>query len=204
MRRVDILLAPRLVISAFQKGSLRLVFMMILLQTLGFNFFAQFFAVYLYEEFGITELQTGFLFAYTGIWIAFSQGVAIRYLVGRLAIDRLIRMSLVCLSFTYLLLLVPEKLAWFYLVLPLVALFHGFVLPNTTTLISSGSLEEEQGEKLGIYQSVQAMAQVFPPLIAGFIATINADLPIVSAGVCTLIAWGIFQKYSCEDMNDEV
>lgn len=191
----NIFAAPRHVISAFSNGSLKIVYLMIFLQTLGFNFFAQFFSVYLYEEFGITELQTGFLFAYTGFWLAFSQGIAVRYIVEKVRIDKVIRISLFMLAFTYLALLIPEKLIWFYVVLPMIALFHGFVLPNTTTLISSGSSDKEQGEMLGIYQSVQALAQVFPPVIAGFIATINADLPIVAAGVCTLVSWGVFQTY---------
>lgn len=201
--RTDFLTAPRHVLAAFRQGSLRLVFIMIFLQTLGFNFFAQFFAVYLYEEFGITELQTGLLFAYTGFWVAFSQGIAVRYLVQRMRIDKLIRISLLCLAMTYLLLLVPEKLVWFYFVLPLVALFHGFILPNTATLISSGSADNEQGEVLGVYQSVQAFAQVFPPIIAGFIATVNKDLPIVAAGVCTLLAWGIFQTFRQRISNSQ-
>ena len=194
--KIDILSGPKDVWKAFTHPSLQHIFLMTFFHTLGFNFFAQFFAAYLFEGFGITEVQTGYLFAYTGLWLAISQGIAVRYLAGVVNPVTLLRYSLFCLAFVFLTLLLPEKLIWFYFVLPLVALFEGFILPNTTTLISSSAEDEVQGEVLGIYQSVQALAQVFPPIIAGFIASLNESLPIVAAGVSMLIAWGIFQQYA--------
>lgn len=195
--KIDFLSGPKDVVKAFAHKQLQSLYLMTFFQTLGFNFFAQFFAAYLYEQFvGVTERQIGYLFAYTGLWVAFSQGIAVRYLASRVMPVTLLRLSLFCLSFVFLLLLLPERLTWFYYVLPLVALFQGVILPNTTTIISSSVNEDKQGEVQGVYQSVQALAQVFPPLIAGFIAALNPDLPIVSAGVATLVAWGIFQTYS--------
>lgn len=195
--KVDLFTGPKDVVKAFVHKHMQTLYLTTFFQTLGFNFFAQFFAAYLYQQFvGVTERQIGYLFAYTGLWVAFSQGIAVRYLASRVLPETLLKHSLLYLAFVFLLLLLPERLTWFYYVLPLVALFQGFILPNTTTLIASSVQDDKQGEVQGIYQSVQALAQVFPPLIAGFIASLNPDLPIVSAGVATLVAWGIFQSYN--------
>ena len=47
----------------------------------------------------------------------------------------------------------------------------------------------------GINQSVQSLAVIFPPILAGLISSVWVGAPVFVAGMCTLIAWIIFILY---------
>jgi hypothetical protein len=68
------------------------------------------------------------------------------------------------------------------LIQPLIALFEGLVFPNTTALISQLSTADQQGEILGITQSLRALADSFPPLIAGFVVIAGPSIPTLISG----------------------
>ena len=58
----------RNVATAFQLPQLRTLFSAVLLLSLGFTFFTQFFAVYLIERFSFEEKDIGLLYGWVGIW----------------------------------------------------------------------------------------------------------------------------------------
>jgi DHA1 family tetracycline resistance protein-like MFS transporter len=76
--------------------------------------------------------------------------------------------------------------------MPFVALFNGLTNPNSIAIISSLAKPQEQGEILGINQSVQSLAMTIPPIIAGIIVSMDKNLPIMVASISTYIAWLLF------------
>ena len=92
-----------------------------------------------------------------------------------------------------LLLLVPN-FSLLFVVLAFIPLVNGLSNPNVTALISSLGSAENQGELLGINQSVQAMTQFLPPLIGGFIVGQHYSVPIWVTAASTLIAWVLFVR----------
>ena len=104
------------------------------------------------------------------------------------------KVSLFGLALAFFLLLLPNDYHYLYLILPLVALFQGSTSPNLTALVSTQSDPKAQGAIMGIQQSVQSLAQAIPPIIAGFIVSINTNLPITVAAVVMCIAGFIFIK----------
>ncbi|MBT7928432.1 MFS transporter, partial [Candidatus Peregrinibacteria bacterium] len=78
--------------------ALRIIFIVFFLYTFGFNFFSQFFQVYLVKAFSANQRDIGFIFAYIGIWIALTQGVTNRFVASRFAPDKILRISLFMLA----------------------------------------------------------------------------------------------------------
>lgn len=180
------------IIKATTIPELRNIFIVTLLFTFGFNFFTQFFQVYLIDKFGYTQSNIGDLFAYIGLWIAITQGGILRPLSKKFSYIQFPRVTLLVLGLSFFVLLLPTTTAGLLVVIPLVAIFNGLTQPNLLSIVSGLADESTQGEILGINQSVQSIAQAVPPIVAGLVASISIQLPIVLAGVLTLCAWVVY------------
>lgn len=190
--RISALTGFRNIAKAFKMQNLRTMFIVIFFLTIGFNFFTQFFQVYLIEKFHFTTGNIGDIFAYIGLWIAFSQGVVTRILSKKFKPQQILPFSCVLLSASLLALVIPDKSWMLLLILPFVAISNGLTLPNSTAMISNLAGKDSQGEVMGINQSIQSLGQAIPPIIAGIISTIDKTLPIFMASCFIFLSWIIF------------
>ena len=76
-----------------------------------------------------------------------------------------------------------------FILLPFISIFQGLTQPNITAVVSSQVGVNEQGEILGINQSIQSLGMSIPPIVAGFINLVNPNLPIAAASLCTILGW---------------
>ncbi|MBL7755486.1 MAG: MFS transporter [Chitinophagaceae bacterium] len=181
--------------KALQRSHLRTIFLVVFLVTFGFSIFTQFLQVYLIQKFSFTQGQIGDYFAFVGLCIAITQGFITRAISKRFAPRTAVLFSMFALSIALILLLIPGQSGYFYLLTPLVAVNQGIMSPNLQTLVSNAGQENEQGEILGINQSVQSLAQGIPPIVAGIVVSLNMYLPILLASVFTFAAWIVFLIY---------
>lgn len=179
--------------KAFGDIKLRSIFAVLFLMVFGFNFFTQFFQVFLIQKFRFTATDIAYFFGYIGLWLAVTQGILIRPLTRRIKPSPLVSWSALLCTLAFPLLLIPSHSWWLYLLIPLVAIFNGINTPNLTAIISSQAGPENQGAIMGMRQSVQSVAMAIPPIIAGFITTLDISLPIWAAAFFTLGGWLLFQ-----------
>jgi len=178
--------------KAYTIPNLRIMFLVNFLLIFGFSFFTQFFPVYLIQKFALDQGQIGNIFAYIGLWSAIAQGFFMRPLSKKHQPGILLAVSTGILGISLLLILVPSNIFWLLAVIPFVAVARGINQPNSTAIISNMTKSNEQGEILGINQSVTAMAHSIPPIIAGIIVTFHQSLPIVAASISVLAALFVF------------
>lgn len=151
------------------------------------------FALFLHERFALGTREAGRVFAFLGLFIAFTQGV----LVGRLA-DRLgeVRLVILGLSSTALgLALIPlcPSYAWFFAVGPLIAVGNGLAFPAFTALYSRACHQEHAGELLGESQSMATTGRVAGPLWGGAVfGRIGPGAPFAIGAVLLGAAVAIF------------
>ena len=88
-------------------------------------------------------------------------------------------------------LLLPSESKYIFFVLPFIAIFQGLTQPNMTSLVSSQAGKDEQGQILGINQSIQSLGMAIPPIIASYINMVNINLPIVTASFCIIMGWAV-------------
>lgn len=193
--RLDVLMGAKNIQKAFTMPNLRTMFLVVFLITFGFSFFTQFFQVYLVQKFDFNQSQIGDIFAYIGIWIALTQGVINRRISKKYPSHQVLQSSILFLAISLLIILIPNDPTIFLVVMPLISISNGLTYPNTTALISNLSDKKSQGEILGINQSVQALGQAIPPLIAGVIVSIDKTLPIITASIVMFCAWFVFYFY---------
>jgi len=192
-RKIDLLAGFKNLGKAVSHPQMRSIFMVVFLLTIGFNFFTQFFQVFLISKFSFSQSQIGDLFAYMGLWIAVAQGAFLRPLSKKFSSQTILSFSIILLAFTFPLLLLPDKAIWIYVIIPFIAIFQGLTQPNTTAIVSGLSDAKSQGEILGMNQSIASLAQAIPPIVAGFLTAINVNLPTLFAAGSTLLAWFVFK-----------
>lgn len=177
--------------KAFRLSHLRTIFLVVFLITVGFNFFTQFFQVFLISKFDYKISQIADIFAFIGIWIVVAQGALQRPLSKKYAPLSIIRISALFLGMTLPLLLLPTESRYIFYVLPFIAMFQGLTQPNINSIVSSQAGKDEQGQILGINQSIQSLGMAIPPIIASYINIVNINLPIATASFCVLLGWGV-------------
>ncbi|MEI8103742.1 MAG: MFS transporter [Candidatus Moraniibacteriota bacterium] len=175
--------------QAFLLISLRRLFLVSMFYTLGFNFFTQFFQVFLVTKFNFSHAEIGNFFGVIGLWIVIAQGALIRPLSQRFPPRSLLRIVMPLFAISTLAYLIPDRAILLFFIVPFFSSFNGFILPNLNTLISNAAHPEEQGKILGINQSLQALAMTIPPLVAGVAFTVNQNLPIILCALLVIVGW---------------
>ncbi len=175
--------------KAFKLKHLRTIFLVVFLLTLGFNFFTQFFQVFLINKFNFSISNIADMFAYIGIWIVIAQGGLQRPLSKKYSPLSILQISAIALGIALPMLLLPSESKYIFFVLPFIAIFQGLTQPNITSLVSSQAGKDEQGQILGINQSIQSLGMAIPPIIASYINLVNINLPIATASFCVIVGW---------------
>jgi DHA1 family tetracycline resistance protein-like MFS transporter len=88
--------------------------------------------------------------------------------------------------------LIPSEAWRFFVLNPLIAIAQGLTSPNLNAVISRQADEDQQGEILGINQSMQSLGQMLPPLIGGYLVSLGGGLPLLTGSVLILLGWLVY------------
>jgi DHA1 family tetracycline resistance protein-like MFS transporter len=188
-KRVDFLAGFRNIQSAFSNPTLSRLFIAVFLLTLGFNFFTQFFQVFLIHKFNFSIGQISDFFAYIGLWIVLAQGGLMRPMSKRFSSEKIVLWTSFLLGIFLFVVILPNQPFQQYWVAPFVALSQGLLTPNLSAMVSFKAGPTEQGKIMGLNQSIQAAAMTIPPILAGFATNIMYQLPVLLASGFTLLGW---------------
>ncbi len=188
---------------AFKMKNLRTMFFVVFLIMLGFAFFIHFLPVFLIQKFDFSSVMSGYLFAYAGLWLVISQAFIVRFISKKLSPKSILSFSIVCFALSYALMAIFDNSNFLYLTIALISIFTGLTLPSFNAVISDLGDDESQGEILGINQSMQSLAQAFPPIIGGFFVAFHPNFPSFTAAIVTFIAWVIFISFYRSNKYDK-
>jgi MFS transporter, DHA1 family, tetracycline resistance protein len=127
------------------------------------------FALWAIGQFGWGPRQVGYIFSYVGILSAVLQGGLIGRLVPLFGEERLLLCGLALIGAGLLAMPFARDLAVLGAAVSALALGMGLTQPSITSLISRRAGREEQGEVLGVSQSVGSLSRVLGPAAAGFL-----------------------------------
>jgi len=180
---------------AFGMPRMRAIYFVSLCMGFGYNFFVQFFSIFLFARFEFTTSQIGALFAYFGIWTAFTQGILARYISRVVPARTVVRWAPLGAVIILLILARVTQVQTVYLLLPLVAMFYGVNGPNITSIISDLADKQSQGEALGIDRAMSALSFGIPPILSGWAVGISVSMPMIFAAFFIFVAWFTFVKF---------
>lgn len=178
--------------KAFTSLHLRALFTITFLNTLGFSFYTQFFSVFMYEKFQSNTSEVGYVFGWVGFWLVFTQGFLIRKLNPSLAPANIVSKTMLVIGLGIIAMVFPSTIVGILVLNFFLALAQGLNSPNLLTLVSGQAEPEQQGEILGINQSMQSLAQIIPPLVVAIFGKNLTTFPFVFGGSMIVLGWLIF------------
>jgi len=183
------------VVAGFKSDRLRVILATGFLFNAGFTFFTTFFGVYLRNSFDFSSAKIGDYFALVGLFIAFSQAVVVARVAKKLADFKVLRFSLfgtAAMMLVYFLTPTSSS-AYLYMVIPFFTFFNGLTMANMSSLVSRSAEPGQQGQAMGIYSSVQSLAQVPASILVGYITSgITSSQPLLVSSVCIGLGGFVF------------
>ena len=171
---------------------LRIIFLTSFLVFFGWAFYTGFFQIYLYDKFHYGPSDVGMQFAYTGIWIAITQGLILRFISSKVKPQNILKVSIIGTSIVLMSILLIQKPILFLVSIPFMAMFFGMINPAITTLLSNSVSAQSQGEIMGISNAVIALSNIIPPILAGFSLDMGTSYPIIISSSVMLVAGILF------------
>jgi MFS family permease len=155
------------------------------------------------RDFGYTDQENFWIFAYVGFVLMFTQGFLYRRLKNKYHEISLIRLGvafmfigLVGLAAVALGSESPARQAGFFIALACGVVGFAFLTPSIQALISRRSDPNRQGEVLGVNQSFSALARILGPIAGSvlFFAHSSHVLPYLSSAVLLVVVLGLLTK----------
>jgi DHA1 family tetracycline resistance protein-like MFS transporter len=175
--------------EALRRPVLSRLMLIYFLVLLAFSGMESTFALWAMAAFGWGPGQVGYVFAYVGVIAAVLQGGLIGRLARRFGEDRLLLCGLALIAGGLLVLPLPHTVPFVGVALTALAVGMGLVQPSLQSLISRRAGRDEQGEVLGVSQSVGSLSRVLGPAIAGVLfAGLGRDAPYFWGAAVVAIA----------------
>jgi len=153
--------------SAFRRPLLARLLLVFFLVILAFAGMESTFALWAMRQYGWGPAQIGYVFTYVGLLSAVMQGGLIGPLTRRFGEEWLMQSGFALIALGLLLLPFAGTLPPLITAVTGLAVGMGLMQPSLNSLISRRAGAEEQGEVLGVTQSVGSLSRVLGPIIAG-------------------------------------
>lgn len=191
------------IFKSFMIPNLRQIVPALFLYNAGFTFFTAFWGIILLKQFDFTQGMVGNYFAYLGVMIILAQGGVVRRLSGKVTDYKVLYFSFVltavCLFVYYL---IPSHVAhiWIYSIPPFLAIATALSKAFSSALIARTTDPVVFGEAMGVNSSANALAQVIPSLLSGYIAAHQARLTVL-LGALLIVFASIYFIYNYRESN---
>ena len=153
--------------NAFGRPVLARLLVVFFLVILAFAGMESTFALWAMRQFGWGPAQVGYSLTLVGLLSAIMQGGLIGMLTRRFGEERLLLSGLALIALGLLVLPLAHHVAPLLVALAALALGMGMMQPSLNSLISRRAGAEEQGEVMGVAQSIGSLSRVLGPIIAG-------------------------------------
>jgi MFS transporter, DHA1 family, tetracycline resistance protein len=178
-----------LIFGALRRPVLSRLIVIFFLVILAFAAMESIFALWALRQLDWGPAKVGYVFAYLGLLSAVMQGGLTRRLTQRYGEERLLLCGLVLLAIGLLIVPFSRDLALLCGAFAVLAIGLGLVQPALNSLISRRAGGGEQGEVLGVSQSVGSLARVIGPPFAGYLfADLGHSSPFLWGAVLVVIA----------------
>ncbi len=192
------------IVRAYGMKRIRSVFATNFFFQAGLTFVATFFPVYLIDRFAMSQVGIGYFIGYAGFWIVISQAVLVPLLSRYYSEVRILRWTLILGTIGIFSFYLPYTVMGLYLAGAIFATMNGTNMALLPSLASRRAPAHMQGEIMGINASVQAFAQIAPPILSGFLAAnIAPSAPVYIAGAAVGAAWIAFISFVRRDKGED-
>ncbi|MEI6531699.1 MAG: MFS transporter, partial [Chlamydiota bacterium] len=177
--------------KAWELAPLRRMMLAMFIFFLGWETFALFIPIFLIHRFAFDSLDIGNFYAFLGAGFVIGNTLILR-LVTHIPAERVLKIGLPLFAIYTVPLMYFSYLPFFLVWLSLIPIVGAVLFALGPIHVSNASRVDEQGEVLGIYQSVQAGSLALPPLIFGSLAAIYPSFSIWGSALFVFLGGLVF------------
>jgi MFS transporter, DHA1 family, tetracycline resistance protein len=178
------------ILGALRRPVLSRLILTFFLVILAFAGMESTFALWAMRQFGWGPGQVGYVFAYVGVLSAVLQGGLIGRLTHHFGEERLLLCGLVLIAGGLVVLAATRNIPLLGVAVTGLALGMGLTQPSLNSLISRRAGSDEQGEVLGVSQSVGSLGRVLGPAAAGVLfGELGRTSPFLWGAALVAAAW---------------
>ncbi len=193
------------VFSAFRDNNLKSRYLIWFLFNLANTVQQTIFAIYLFDQFGLTAAFVGYIMTFMGLIMIINQGFLMqKFWLKYFKESKLEIVFTLIFSISYLLMAIPNIFVFLLALLPMI-LGQSLLRVIMSSRASGIAGIKRRGEVLGIMSSIQSTAAIIGPLISGIIYANIRYLPFLIASATMFMVFIIF-KYFCPrvgEINDD-
>ena len=164
---------------AFSHRGTALLMFTIFLTTLAFAQFEVTLSL-LTKFFGFADDKNFYIYAYVGFVLALSQGLVVRRLSPKLGDFRMSLIGTALMTIGLVLIAVTagqKSLGLLFAIVPINVLGYSALTPSLQAMLSLRTSADEQGEVLGVGQSMSALARIAGPLLGVWLFKLDKEHP---------------------------
>lgn len=139
----------------------------------GWYFFIKTFQVFLVEKIGCSEAQVFDIYSQYGFWFSLGQLIFILWLHKHARKDLFFRGFIFLFAASIFILSFMGSYSMICFVVPLFTFAYASLVPSLTALVAQYASAHNNGQVMGLHQSVQAIAKVAAPVAAGLLLTLT-------------------------------
>ena len=158
----------------------------------GWYFFIKTFQVFLVEKIGCNEIQVFNIYSQYGLWFALSQLVFILWLHKYSRSEKFFRGFIFLFAFSIFILSFMQDYTMTCFIVPLFTFAYASLIPSLTALVSDYASSHNNGKVMGLHQSVQALAKILAPVMAGVLLTLTPLATVLFSPLFILASSAIF------------
>lgn len=154
----------------------------------GWSFFNEFVPVLWMERFDFSASDIGNFYGYSGLWYALGAAFFVTPLLKYMRPEKIIVVASAACAFALAFLSLVHNSVYIWVLTPFVMILLAIGFPVATTVVSNRSSDDCQGEVLGIFQAIQALAMGLIPLIFGGLVGLYPVASVWGAVVSMIVA----------------
>ncbi len=177
---------------ALTSERLGLVFMIWLIFVCGWWLFEAFMPAFLLQNFKYDTIQIGNLLAFNGALYASFQYVVVQRMSKKMMPDTMVKCSAIIAGLAIISIAFAVDAIQLYAAMAIFVMAMGFSIPGLITHISNLADETDQGQVMGMVNSIQAFSTVLVMLMGGYLNSIHGSITVIGGGVLISISWLMF------------
>lgn len=190
--KINLLGSTQQIYRALTSGHLRMAFVVWLIFVSGWWLFESFMPAFLLQNFHYDTVQIGNLLAFNGALYAAFQYLVVQRVAHKIKPQNMVIYSTVIAGIAIVAIAFATSTLQLYAAMVSFVLAMGFSIPGLIAYISNLADKTDQGQVMGMVNSIQAIATVFVMLAGGYLNSINDAISVVGGGALVIISWLIF------------
>lgn len=171
------------IFGALRQPVLGTVIYLVFINTFGMALIEASLFLYVQEKFQWTLAQASLGFAYIGVILVFTQGYLIRKWMPKFGERKLMFAGLALSALAFFVMSVSATVPLMAAAVTLLGLGNGLATPSLNGSVSLLSTETNQGNNLGVSQSLSAIARIIGPALGGYLYEIGSHFPFLIASI---------------------